>query len=63
MRNLIVHRRGIVDSHYLNSVNDDVPLNTELVVLPLVLENLIDAVLTAALAMAISTQDPAEAST
>jgi hypothetical protein len=44
-RNLIVHRRGIVDQQYLTSTGDTLPIGTDLWVSPHEVEDLLDAAL------------------
>ncbi|PIF90736.1 hypothetical protein CLU86_1625 [Acidovorax sp. 62] len=44
-RNLIVHRRGIVDQQYLNSTGDTLPIGTDLWVSPHEVEDLLEAAL------------------
>jgi hypothetical protein len=44
-RNLIVHRRGIVDEQYLANTGDKLPIGTPLWVSPCEVENLLDAAL------------------
>jgi len=51
MRNLIIHRRGVVDAHYLKFTNDDTPIGAELIVQPAVLESLLEAVTNAVVAI------------
>jgi len=46
-RNLIVHRRGLVDQHYLDRTGDHVPLGQQLCVTPAEIESLLAAVLAA----------------
>ena len=46
-RNLIVHRRGIVDQHYREKTGDTLAIGTQLVVSPSEIENLLAAVLAA----------------
>lgn len=46
-RNLIVHRRGIVDSHYRDKTGDTLSIGTQLVVPPSDIEDLLVAVLSA----------------
>lgn len=42
-RNLIVHRRGIVDQQYLANTSDDLPLGADLWILPSEVEDLLEA--------------------
>jgi len=46
-RNLIVHRRGIVDRHYLEKTGDALQLGVQLVIAPAEIESLLSAVLAA----------------
>ena len=44
-RNLIVHRRGLIDQQYLKSMGDDSPIGAELWITPDEIEELLGVVL------------------
>lgn len=46
-RNLIVHRRGLVDQHYLDRTGDQIPLGQQLSVSPADIESFLNAALAA----------------